>query len=238
MTHQDVAKELQTRADPVKAANSARFFKTGPGQYGEGDQFIGIVVPEQRKVARMFRQLPLEETLQLLHSPIHEHRLTALFILVDQYKRGTEAERAAIYDAYMANMRWVNNWDLVDSSASYIVGPQLGDNYQPTLAKLAQSEDLWERRIAMLACFFTIGQGDPKPAFFVINILKDDQHDLIQKAVGWMLREIGKHCGRNTLHRWLLHNNTYKSLPRTTLRYAIEHYSQPERKAFLQGTAR
>jgi 3-methyladenine DNA glycosylase AlkD len=217
--------------------NSARFFKTGKGQYGEGDHFIGITVPQLRKVARAYKQLPLDEIVKLLHSAVHEYRLTALIIMVGQYKRGTQAEQAKIYKTYLANTKWINNWDLVDSSAGYIVGPQLGTNYAATLAKLAKSADLWERRIAMLACFYTIQQGDPEPAFYVIEFLKHDEHDLIQKAVGWMLREIGKRCGRDVLHDWLLRDNQYQQLPRTTLRYAIEHYPQAERKAFLQGVA-
>lgn len=237
MTANDVLQALDALADPIRAQNTARFFKTGPGQYGEGDQFIGITVPLQRKVAQQFKDLPLNETIRLLQSPLHESRLTALFIMVGQFKNGDQSTKQTIYDAYLANTKFINNWDLVDSSACYIVGPQLGNDYRAVLTPLARSGDLWERRIAMLATFYHIGQGNPVPAFYIIDILKNDSHDLIQKAVGWMLREIGKRCSREILTDWLVKDQQYTKLPRTTLRYAIEHYSAEERQAFLKGLA-
>ena len=236
MNTANVLAQLKGMGSPERAKNSMRFFKTGPGQYGEGDQFLGITVPEQRKVAKQHQQLPLGQVIKLLQSPYHEARLTALFILVTQYRKGTPTDQQNIYQAYLANTAYINNWDLVDSSAEFIVGPQLGDNYQAILTKLATSKDLWERRIAMLACFHTIKACNPKPAFEIIELFKDDQHDLLQKAVGWMLREIGKRCGRPVLQAWLLKDKQYTKLPRTTLRYAIEHYSPMERKKFLAGT--
>lgn len=236
MTAQTVLNELSRIATPERAQGAARFFKTGPGQYGEGDVFLGVTVPAQRKIAKAHQHLSLKETTKLLQMPFHECRSTALFILVTQYQKGSEAEKLAIYKTYLANTKFINNWDLVDCSAGYIVGAQLGATYKPTLTKLARSQDLWEKRIAMIACFYYIMQGDAEPAFYIIEILKTDQHDLIQKAVGWMLREIGKRCSREALTIWLITNDEYKRLPRTTLRYAIEHYSPADRKAFLQGT--
>jgi 3-methyladenine DNA glycosylase AlkD len=237
MTAQTVLEQLKANANPERAKSSARFFKTGPGDYGEGDQFLGLAVPQQRIVAKRFQALPLDEIIKLLRMPYHECRLTALFILVGQYKQGDDSQKLAIYMAYLANTAYINNWDLIDSSASYIVGPQLGNNYRKVLLPLAHSKLLWERRIAMLACFYTIAQGNPRAAFEIIDILQNDSHDLIQKAVGWMLREIGKRCGRQTLNDWLLDGKRYQKLPRTTLRYAIEHYFTEERRAFLKGTA-
>lgn len=237
MTAAAVQKELKAKATLERSVGAARFFKTGPGQYGEGDIFLGVTVPDQRKLAKQFKNLPLTEVIKLLQSPFHECRATALFILVLQYQRGTPAEQQAIYDLYLANTARINNWDLVDCSAGYIVGQQLGNHYRPTLVQLAHSSSLWERRIAMIACFYTIVQGNPVPAFAIIDILEQDSHDLIQKAVGWMLREIGKRCDQEILTAWLLDKKRYQRLPRTTLRYAIEHYPQDQRKQFLAGSA-
>lgn len=232
-----VFQQLQSLANPIRAGHAARYFKTGPGQYGEGDVFLGLTVPEQRRVANQFRHLPLDEVLILLQLPYHECRLTALFVLVTQYRLGSAEQRRTIFDAYLAHSRWINNWDLVDSSASYIVGDFLGQKPHDVLKKLAKSKNMWERRIAMLACLHTIRQGEPDAAFAVISILKSDPEELIQKAVGWMLREIGKHCSRETLIHWLLEDKQYATLPRTTLRYAIEHFEPSERQKFLRGTA-
>jgi 3-methyladenine DNA glycosylase AlkD len=236
-TAQTVLNQLTLLATPERAQGAARFFKTGPGQYGEGDKFLGVTVPEQRKLAKHHQGMVLTEVVKLLRMPFHECRSTALFIMVLQYKKASDAQKLIIYNHYIANTKYINNWDLVDSSAGYIVGPQLGANYRPTLTRLASSDDVWERRIAMIACFHYIMKGNPDPAFYIIELLKTDTHDLIQKAVGWMLREIGKRCSREQLTVWLLNNEQYKRLPRTTLRYAIEHYSPGDRKAFLAGTA-
>lgn len=237
MDAQAVAQALEALGSPEKAKNSAWFFKTGPGQYGAGDLFWGITVPEQRKIARQYKELPLKEVTQLLQSPVHECRLTALLIWVHQYQEGDRKTQQAIYDTYLRNTKWINNWDLVDSSADKIVGAHLGNSYKPVLTKLAKSKDLWEKRIAVIACFYHIKKGDPKPAFYIIDFLKYDEHDLIQKAVGWMLREIGKRCSREALLAWLLTDQQYTRLPRTTLRYAIEHFESQDRKAFLKGLA-
>ena len=236
MDAKTVTKQLEELSTPERAKGASRFFKTAPGQYGEGDIFMGIKVPELRKIARQYVAMSLQEATLLLTSPLHECRETALFILVLKYAKGTPKERREIYDVYMTHTKYINNWDLVDASAEYIVGPELGKNYKKQLSTLAKSKSIWERRIAMLACFYHIKAGDPEPAFYIIEFLKQDKEDLIQKAVGWMLREIGKRCSKDILRSWLLKNDEYKTLPRTTLRYAIEHFETEERKAFLQGS--
>lgn len=233
----DVIRTLEQQADPARAQGSSRFFKTGPGQYGEGDQFFGVSVPAQRLVAKQYKDLPLAECVKLLRVPYHECRLTALFILVGQSERASQSGKKMIMDLYLSNTKYINNWDLVDSSAGYIIGPLIVDGDYTLLTRLARSENLWERRIAMLACFNNIKQGNPEPAFTIIELLKYDKHDLIQKAVGWMLREIGKRCSRQTLLDWLLNDDQYKKLPRTTLRYAIEHFDADDRHRFLRGQA-
>ncbi|HXH27113.1 MAG TPA: DNA alkylation repair protein [Candidatus Acidoferrum sp.] len=230
----DLRHQLHALGSPEKVTSSQWFFKTGPGQYGEGDEFIGVTVPEQRTVARHFRDLPLPDLQQLLLSPIHEERLEALFILVGQYQRGDAPTQKAIYEFYLAHADRVNNWDLVDSSAEYIVGPWLQDKDRTILTKLAASPSLWERRIAMLATFHYIKQGDAGPALQIAELLLHDQHDLIQKAVGWMLREIGKRCSRAIEEQFL--SRHYTEMPRTMLRYAIEHFPEDRRQAYLHGT--
>ncbi len=231
MTAKQVSSELKKIATPKKAKSSAWFFKSGPGQYGEGDLFIGVTVPEQRVVARKFKDLPLAEVKKLLHSKIHEERLTALIILVAQFSRAYEPKRREIFGFYLENLDWVNNWDLVDSSAHLIVGPMISDT--KLLEKLARSQNLWHRRVAVLSTFHFIRLGDPKPALKITEILIDDSHDLIQKAVGWMLREVGN---RDIEVEEDFLRNHYKTMPRTMLRYAIEKFPEPKRKAYLKGT--
>lgn len=229
-----VLESLKIYATPEKAINSARFFKTGPGQYGEGDKFLGVTVPESRKVAKQFKDISISDAIELLKSPYHECRIVALLILVDQFKKAGDVKRKEIFNAYLkASNEYINNWDMVDCSAEYIVGESLGEDYEPLLNELANSDNLWRRRIAVLATFNAIKLGDPKPAFYVIDLLKNDKHDLIQKAVGWMLREIGKRCSRQILVEWLNYDNEYQKLPRTTLRYAIEHFDPDVRKKYL-----
>lgn len=235
MKMQSVVDKLMLLGSPERAANLSWFFKTGPGQYGEHDKFIGVTVPEQRKIAKEFFDLPLDEVEELLHSVYHECRLTALLILVAKYNKGGSDDRKMIYDLYLKNTNYINNWDLVDLSAGYIVGGYLKDNYRSVLYKLARSKNLWERRIAILSTFYHTKQGKPGPALDVIDILKYDSHDLIQKAVGWMLREVGKRCSPDILREWLLKDGQYKKLPRTTLRYSIEHFGESERKSFLKS---
>jgi 3-methyladenine DNA glycosylase AlkD len=230
-----VSCELREIASPEKAKFLSRYFKTGPGEYGEGDIFIGVTVPQSRTVARRFRGLPLAEAEALLHSRVHEERLTTLLILVDAYLHGGAGERQNTFDLYLANTKYINNWDLVDLTAPDIVGRQLQNGDRTLLLKLARSKSIWERRIAMLACFHFIYQGECQTAFEVIEILKNDSHDLIQKATGWMLREVGKRCGRDMLEAWLRDGGQYKRLPRTTLRYAIEKFEPAERQRYLKS---
>ena len=232
MSLAELKAEMQRLANPEKAEFSKRFFKTGPGDYAEGDRFLGLSVPAQRQLARRYRGLPLADLEKLLRSGIHEHRLTALLILVLQYKKGSAAEREQIFSLYLANATSVNNWDLVDSSAPYIVGEHLRDKDRSGLAILAKSDSLWERRIAMLATFAFIKRDDFNDALAIAEILLQDKHDLIHKAVGWMLREVGKH-DLVTLERFLVKH--YRTMPRTMLRYAIEKFSEPRRKAYLAG---
>jgi len=225
--------ELQGLANPKRAAVSLSFFKTGPGQYGEGDKFLGLSVPQMRQLARKYRALDDDAALELLASPWHEERLVALLLLVDGYKRGDEKRRHRIHRAYLANTRWINNWDLVDSSAEYVIGQHLDAEEIALLQKLAPSKDLWERRIAIVATFHFIKRNEFRPTLKIATMLLDDSHDLIHKAVGWMLREVGKR-DRKVLDAFL--ERSYKTMPRTMLRYAIERHPESIRKRYLAGT--
>lgn len=227
-----VRHELQSMSDPEDAAFLQRFFKTGPGEYGEGDRFLGIRVPRIRRLARHARSLPLDDILTLLHSRWHEERLLALIILVDRHRRGTPEEREAVHRAYLANTRFVNNWDLVDTSAYHLVGAHLQPDDLTLLEVLARSDVLWERRIAMMATFHWIKRGVFHPALHIAGMLAGDDHDLIHKAVGWMLREIGKR-DRDVEEEFLREH--CRSMPRTMLRYAIEHFPDERRQAYLRG---
>ncbi len=228
----DVRAALRALHDPARALGSARFFKTGKGQYGEGDQFLGITVPAQRTVARAHRDLPLPEIEALLASAIHEERLTALLILVDAYARGDDATKRACVDFYLRNLARVNNWDLVDSSAHLIVGDWLLTRDRRLLRKLARSTNLWERRVAMVATLAFIRAGESEDTFAIASLLLGDTHDLMHKAVGWMLREVGKHAGEDVLRAFLREHAA--AMPRTALRYAIERFSEAERKAWRE----
>lgn len=229
----DVSLALRGLATPQKAKSSSWFFKSGSGQYGEGDKFLGVTVPEQRKIARQFKVLPLSEVEKLVTSPWHEERLTGLFILVGLFKKSDEADRKAIYDFYLAHSQNVNNWDLVDSSAEFVVGAWLDDKPEKmkVLLKLAGSDLLWERRIAMISTFNFIKQGSAEETLAVAERLINDKHDLIQKAVGWMLREMGKKVDRNYLIKFL--DKHAATMPRTALRYAIEHFSSEEKAHYM-----
>jgi 3-methyladenine DNA glycosylase AlkD len=233
MTATEVAAALRALATPEKAKASAWFFKTGPGQYGEGDQFIGVTVPEQRQVAKRFQGLPLTEVEKLIQSPIHEERLTGLIILVGQFAKGDDALREQIYNFYLAHTANVNNWDLVDSSAEQIVGGYLNDKDRYILERLARSDSLWERRIAIIATFHYIKQGQSEWTFRIADLLMNDKHDLIHKAVGWMLREVGKKCGHDVLEAYL--KDRYLRMPRTMLRYSIEHFDPAKRQRYIHG---
>lgn len=222
-------------ADVERARGQARFFKTGPGQYGAGDQFIGVTVPQLRQLARGLRGAPLDTLEALLRRPVHEERLLALLILVEQYRRGDAATRQAIYELYRRSMATINNWDLIDASAADIVGAHLDQraDRRAVLESLARSPSLWERRLAMISTYHQIKQGRSEDALHVAGLLLADREDLIHKAVGWMLREVGKRCAAGALEAFL--RARYHDLPRTTLRYAIERFSPEQRQRYLQG---
>jgi 3-methyladenine DNA glycosylase AlkD len=226
----DVRAELRARASPERAIGSLRFFRTGPGDYGEGDRFLGLTVPQLRSIARGARALTLADALVLLESEWHEERLLALLLLVDHYERGDAAARAAITTAYLAHTALINNWDLVDASAEYIVGPTVRPSDLRLLVRLTKSASVWERRIAMIATFHHTKQGELRPALQIAERLLDDPHDLIHKAVGWMLREVAKR-DQAVVEAFLRAH--YDRLPRTTLRYAIERFDEPLRRAYL-----
>ncbi len=223
--------DLQKLGDREKAKFLAGFFKTGKGQYAEGDKMLGISVPDQRKVAKKYKDLDLGSLQILLNDKIHEYRLTALFILVDQYEKSKDIKKKEIFDFFIKNTKNVNNWDLVDSSAPKIVGAYLLDKERVILYKLAVSENLWERRIAMLACYAFIRNEDFDDGLAIADVLVDDNHDLIHKAVGWMLREIGN---KNQKVEESFLKKHYKTMPRTMLRYAIEKFDK-KKKDFYMG---
>ncbi len=227
---------LREHADPVRARGVARFFKTGAGDYGEGDVFIGVTVPAQRAIARRFRLLPLAEADALLQSPVHEERLTALLILVEQFTRADdERVRRAIARLYLKRLPFINNWDLVDTSAGPIVGGWLADKPRLLLDRLATSRHLWSRRVAMIATSYFINRGDSVDAVRIATILLGDDHDLIHKAAGWMLREVGKRASPAALRGFLAAHAA--TMPRTMLRYAIERLPEAERRRWM-GLAR
>ncbi len=223
---------LRKLSSPKQAKILSRFFKTGKGEYGEGDKFLGIKVPVSRKIAKQFKDLSLKEIQQLIHSPIHEERLIALFILVEQFRKADETKRRIIYDFYLKNSKRVNNWDLVDLTAEKIIGVYLLDKDKNILFKLARSKNLWERRIAIMSTFNFIKNGHYETTLEISNMLLNDEHDLIHKAVGWMLREIGK---RNLMVEENYLKEHYKNMPRTMLRYAIEKFPEKKRQAYLKG---
>lgn len=233
MTLEDLQTELAALADPERAKSLASFFKTGKGEYGEGDQFLGIRVPLQRKLAHRYVDLSLVDVARLLKSPIHEHRFTAAEILVAQYEKATgEAIAEKIFKFYLRHAKRFNNWDLVDTSAPYIVGAHLLERPRDPLYQLARSASIWERRIAIVATFAFLRSGDLEDTFRIAALLLSDRHDLIHKAVGWALREAGR-TSRKRLLAFLRKN--YTSIPRTTLRYAIEHLPDRQRRQVLAG---
>lgn len=233
MPAKQVKLALKKLSSAKKAKASAWFFKTGSGQYGEGDKFIGVTVPEQRKIAKQFSSLPLQEIEKLLNSRIHEERLVGLLILVSQFQAADEKTKRQIYNFYLKNIRRVNNWDLVDSSASYIVGSYLLDKPRTVLYKLAKSKNLWERRVAIIATLAFIVKGKSRDTLKIATLLLNDKEDLIQKAVGWMLREVGKRLSCEELENFL--KKHYKLMPRTMLRYSIEHFPSDIRQKYLKG---
>lgn len=223
---------MASMADAQRAKNLLWFFKTGPGEYGEGDKFIGIRVPDLRMLARENLDAPDRVVAALLRSPVHEERLLALLLYVARYIRGSDEERETIYSKYLANTKHVNNWDLVDLTAGYIVGEHLFDRDKGDLYSLARSADLWERRIAIVATMAFIKRGEFTHTLRIADILIDDDEDLIHKATGWMLREVGKKDMR--AEEGFL-KPRYKKMPRTMLRYAIERFPETKRQRYLKG---
>lgn len=232
-----VQKELRSMATKERAKNNAWYFKTGKGQYGEGDIFLGVTVPDCRKVAKRNSTLSLTNLQKLLSSRFHEERLTALLILVLQYQKGDSVVQEKIFQFYIKNLKRVNNWDLVDLSAHHIVGAHLfgaPEKMRALLTKLSTSPNLWVRRVAILSTFYFINQGEFAPSLALAKRLIGDEHDLIHKAVGWMLREVGKQ-DLGTLEKFLREKSRYNTMPRTMLRYAIERFPEQKRKKYLLG---
>jgi 3-methyladenine DNA glycosylase AlkD len=234
MTAREAEARLHALADEKVAVGMRRFFRTGPGQYGEGDRFLGVKVPPLRKLAREFGRLPLDEAEELLGSVFHEARLLALLILVRRFEKGDEPSRQAIYDLYLANTARVNNWDLVDASAPAIVGGFLAGRDRGPLVRLAGSASLWERRIAVVATQHFIRRDDFADTLRLAGLLLEDREDLIHKAVGWMLREVGKR-DQAVLEGFL--GEHCRWMPRTMLRYAIERLPETRRRQYLRGEA-
>lgn len=230
MNHNEVQRTLKSHSDPEIAKHSQRFFKTGAGEYGEGDRFLGIRVPVIRTVAKRFRNLPIDEAEKLLKSPFHEERLCALFILVYRFKSSKKEVQTEIFDLYLRNTLWINNWDLVDSSAEHIVGAYLRNRNRKVLFTLARSPSLWDRRIAVMSTFHFIKAGQFEDTLKLAEMLLKDKEDLIHKAVGWMLREIGKR-DRQMEESFL--DRFVNDMPRTMLRYAIEKFPEAKRKHYL-----
>jgi len=227
-----IRKELRRLANREIAEHSQRFFKTGKGQYGEGDRFLGIRVPALRKIAREYRGVSVEEACRLIKSQFHEERLLALFLLVDVFKKADDEGRKAIYELYLASTRFINNWDLVDCSAEHVVGAYLRQRDRQRLYDLAVSNSLWERRISIMSTFHFIRHNEFADTLKIAEILLADKEDLIHKAVGWMLREVGKRDAgteEQFLKKYCL------QMPRTMLRYAIERFPHPKRQRYLTG---
>jgi len=226
-----LSKLLRESADPDIAKKSLRFFKTGKGEYGEGDQFLGVRVPVLRKYAKQYCELSLLEIHKLLKSVYHEERLCALFLLVQKYET-SKYEKSVIFKFYLDNTQYINNWDLVDSSAYKIVGAHLHDKNKSPLYKLVRSNDLWERRISIISTLHFIKRKEFDDALEISKLLLDDKENLIHKAVGWMLREVGNQAPE--VERMFLRNH-YRKMPRTMLRYAIEKFPEEERLIYLKG---
>ena len=226
-------KELYSLADPADASFLQRFFKTGPGEYGAGDKFLGLRVHGLRRLVREYGELDHNHALEMLASSWHEERLLALMLLVHQYDRGDTSRRDRIHHTYLGHTRYINNWDLVDASAGQIVGSHLEARNIELLERLARSDDIWERRIAIVSTFHFIKQNEFRPTLRIAGLLLGDRHDLIHKAVGWMLREVGK---RDLAVEDAFLKKHYRTMPRTMLRYAIERHPEKVRKRYLAGT--
>jgi len=225
--------ELRKVSSSEKAKKNAWFFKTEKGQYGYGDKFIGVTMPEQRVVAKKYQDLTLNDLEKLLASPIHEERSVALIILSKQFEKGDDKKRDEIFEFYVSHSRYINNWDLVDGSAPRIVGEYLLDKKITLLIMYAKSGDLWEKRISIISTFAFINKGRTKETYQISDLLLDEKHDLLQKAVGWMLRETGKRISKKNLENYL--KTRYKKMGRTALQYTIEHFPKEERQKYLKG---
>ena len=232
LTASQMQAELRSAANPTIAEHSARFFKTGPGEYGEGDQFLGLRVPILREASKRATKMPLSEVLSLLESEWHEERLTAVFVLVLLYQKGDDSIKKQVYEAYLNATHLVNNWDMVDSSAHKIVGPYLLNRDRNILNKLVKSDLLWERRIAIISTMFFIRKHQFSDTLELAHMLLGDSEDLMHKATGWALRELGKKAP-DLLNGFL--DEHYRIMPRTMLRYAIEKHPEPVRQAYLKG---
>ncbi|HVF26943.1 MAG TPA: DNA alkylation repair protein [Pyrinomonadaceae bacterium] len=232
MSLEKIREELESSGDPGGASILQKFFKTGPGEYGEGDVFRGIRLPVLRKLAVKYHDLSLPHVEQLLNSAFHEDRMLAVLMLVRRYQKGDEAARARIYRLYLKNRKFINNWDLIDVSAAHIVGAFLWDKDRGMIHRLAQSNNLWDRRIAIISTFYFIRRGEFEETLTVSRTLLLDTEDLIHKAVGWMLREVGNRSLQVEENFLRAH---YKQMPRTMLRYAIEKFPDARRKQYLKG---
>lgn len=228
---QKIKKDIRSFSDSERARKALRYFKTAPGDYGAGDVFIGLTTPQARQFAKKYQDIALRDVESLLKSEIHEERMIALMILVKRFSAGNEKEQARLYRFFMKNRKYVNNWDLVDSSAPYIVGAFLLERDRSVLMQLARSKSLWDRRIAVVATAAFIKQGESKETFRLARILMKDEHDLIHKAVGWMLREVGKKVSERELKSFL--DKYAKVMPRTTLRYSLERLSAKDRQKYM-----
>ncbi len=232
MSLNKIRKTLKEVADKKQALELQRFFKTGPGEYGEGDIFLGIKVPVLRKIAKNNKGISLPDIEKLLHSPIHEERFLSLVLLIQTYVRSNEGEKKKLYEFYLKNTKYINNWDLVDTSSRQIIGEFLRDKSKKPLYSLARSRSLWERRIAIIATFTYINQNCFDESLKISKMLLTDKEDLIHKAVGWMLREIGK---RDLQTEEIFLEEHYHKMPRVMLRYAIEKFPESRRKMYYKG---
>jgi len=233
ITRKNLIKALESLANPQKARDLARFFKTGEGEYGEGDEFLGIVVPLQREVAKKYQNLKLEDIQIIIESQYHEFRLTGLLILVEKFEKGDKKTKKDIYKFYLKNLKYINNWDLVDVTTPKIVGAYLADKplERKILYTLAKSNDLWKKRVAIVSTMTFIRQNDFVDTLKIAKILLQDGHDLIHKSVGWMLREVGK---KNQKTEEVFLKKYCCKMPRTMLRYAIEKFDEKKRKFYMK----
>lgn len=231
-TFKNLHETLLKKENPERAKHSLRFFKTGKGEYGEGDRFIGLNTPEVKNLVKEFTDLPYSEVQKALEGKFHEERLVGLLLLVKRFEKGNDEEKKKVFEMYVDNTKHINNWDLVDVTADKIVGPYLKDQDKSPLYKFSKSKSLWERRIAIISTYCYIKNANPKETLKIAEILLHDKEDLIHKAVGWMLREIGKQCGEEKEEEFL--KKYYRTMPRTMLRYAIERFTEEKRRMYLE----